>query len=122
MAHSEDRLIYADSISNGIALYLAENAYLNDTAQGALEMVAKWINEAPTVDAVPVWIPVTERLPEKNGKYLCRYVFNSNYDMPFEQVLSYYATDNKPHFNNEGDEFSMRVTHWMPLPEPPEEG
>ena len=50
----EKRLIAADDISNGIALYLAENAYLNDTAQGALEMVAKWVQNAPTVDAVPV--------------------------------------------------------------------
>ena len=51
---TEKRLINADAIANGIALYLAENAYLNDTAQGALEMVANWVNEAPTVDAVEV--------------------------------------------------------------------
>ena len=51
---NEKRLIDANNISNGIALYLAENAYLNDTAQGALEMVAKWVNDAPTVDAVEV--------------------------------------------------------------------
>ena len=48
------KLIKADPISNGIAEYLATNAYLNDSAQDALEMVGKWINEAPTVDAAPV--------------------------------------------------------------------
>lgn len=85
------RPIDGENIRNDIALYLAENAYLNDTALDALKMVAKWLNEAPTLtaddyfDAVdrikpcpncrytllgvltedePRWIPVTERLPE----------------------------------------------------------
>ena len=39
---------------NGIALYMAENAYLNDTALDVLKMVASWLNEAPEVDAVEV--------------------------------------------------------------------
>ena len=48
------RLIDADKIVNGIALYMAENAYLNDTPLDALKMVSNWITEAPTVDAVEV--------------------------------------------------------------------
>lgn len=48
------RLIDADKIVNGIALYMAENAYLNDTPLDALKMVANWIADAPTVDAVEV--------------------------------------------------------------------
>lgn len=48
------RLIDADKIVNGIALYMAENAYLNDTPLDALKMVANWITDAPTVDAVEV--------------------------------------------------------------------
>lgn len=48
------RLIDADKIVNGIALYMAENAYLNDTPLDALKMVANWITEAPPVDAVEV--------------------------------------------------------------------
>ena len=67
------------------------------------------------------WIPVTERLPEKNGRYLCRYLFHDYQEMPFEQVISFFATDETPHFANEGDELGMKVTHWMPLPEPPKE-
>ena len=46
------RLIDADKIVNGIALYMTENAYLNDTPLDALKMVANWITDAPTVDAV----------------------------------------------------------------------
>lgn len=48
------RLIDADAPHMAIALYLAENAYLNDTPQSVLEMVAKWIEEAPTIDAAPI--------------------------------------------------------------------
>ena len=48
------RLIDANKIVNGIALYMAENAYLNDTPLDALKTVANWITEAPTVDAVEV--------------------------------------------------------------------
>lgn len=77
---------------------------------------------APDDVAAQRWIPVSERKPEKNGRYLCRYVFNDYYDMPFEQVISYFATDKKPHFQNEGEDLGMKVTHWMPLPEPPKEG
>ena len=54
---SEKRLIKvvdATAVYNGIALYMAENAYLNDTALDVLKMVAGWLNEAPTVDAVEV--------------------------------------------------------------------
>lgn len=49
---NEKRLIDANTITNGIGLYLAENAYLNDTALDALQMVADWITDAPTIDAV----------------------------------------------------------------------
>ena len=48
------RLIDADALINGIALYAAENAYLNDTPLDVLKMVADWVTNAPTVDAVEV--------------------------------------------------------------------
>ena len=54
---TEKRLIKmkdATAVYNGIALYMAENAYLNDTALDVLKMVAEWLNKAPTVDAVEV--------------------------------------------------------------------
>lgn len=67
------------------------------------------------------FIPVSEGLPKKLGKYLCRYVFGENADYPFEQVLWYYPNLEKPHFQHEGS-MGLRVTHWMPLPLPPKEG
>lgn len=44
----------ATNVHNGVALYMAENAYLNDTALDVLKMVATWLEEAPIVDAVEV--------------------------------------------------------------------
>lgn len=51
---TEKRLIDANALGNGIGVYVATNAYLNDTALDALGKVAKWIDEALTVDAVEV--------------------------------------------------------------------
>ena len=67
------------------------------------------------------WIPVTERLPDKMGKYICQYVFGQETKYAFYQVLWYFTTVEKPHFQHEGS-MGLRVTHWMPLPEPPKEG
>lgn len=51
---------------------------------------------------VPRWIPVMERRPEQDGKYLCVYSFRTMDDSParmsFPSVLDYYATDPVPHF------------------------
>ena len=67
---------------------------------------------------VQKWIPVTERLPEKYGKYLCIYVFDESAGYPHIEAISYYPTMTR--FQGEGS-CGMRVTHWMPLPEPPKE-
>lgn len=48
------RLIDADALQTSIALYAAENAYINDTPLDVLEMVSKWLDEAPTIAAEPV--------------------------------------------------------------------
>ena len=67
---------------------------------------------------VQEWVSVKDSLPHKNMRVLACYTFDGY--MQFVQVLDYYATDKKPHFQHEGD--GMRVTHWMPLPEPPKRG
>lgn len=53
------------------------------------------------------WIPVEERLPEKEGSYLIRRVIN---DDAFIDVENFYEGNFK---------ISDRVTHWAPLPEMP---
>lgn len=68
---------------------------------------------------VQEWISVKDRLPEKNDQYLCNYHFGEYPTMTFTQVLDYYATDIVPHFQHTLGDGSMKVTHWMPLPQPP---
>ena len=60
---------------------------------------------------VQKWIPVTERLPEQDGDYL---VYCGEYDgicVVYYEVLK---TKSKWHCK------WKEVTHWMPLPMPPE--
>lgn len=55
------------------------------------------------------WIPITERLPEEYGHYLVHAVGNG-------YCSTYIALWNGRFRAN----FEMPITHWMPLPEPPE--
>lgn len=48
------RPIDADAFAIHVALYMAENAYLNDTALDVLKKIAKWLDEEPTLDLAPV--------------------------------------------------------------------
>lgn len=72
-------------------------------------------------DYEPKWIPVTERLPEKGKKVL---VFAYGNDV-FTAMLTNRAENNNPVFecNKSFLEIAKpgRITHWMPLPEPPKE-
>ena len=56
------------------------------------------------------WVLVKDRLPEKDGRYLC---YGSAFGRCQMGIL-YYATSIEQF--NDGE-----VTHWMPLPEPPSE-
>lgn len=71
---------------------------------------------------IPEWIDVKDRLPDKGGNYLCRYGFQRDGclgDYRTTGCLYYYAYDHRPHWQHES--VGLFVTHWMPLPEPPEE-
>lgn len=66
--------------------------------------------------AVPHWISVEERLPEGKGDYWCN-VRSYNFDDTYYQHEVWF----------DGESFVIdgvctdRVTHWMPLPAPPED-
>lgn len=94
--------------SDGTTPIYLERDYSNNEIESIL-----W--EVPSADVEPVrrWIPCSERTPDMPGDYL---VCTKN---------EYYGTKNvsKRYFN--GGCWSGRwtnITHWMPLPEPPEEG
>lgn len=84
------------------------------------------------------WIPVTERLPDKPGKYLVRYDILGCVNSADTDIL--WFTDNlyqmnkyafpgkknkRPGFYSVDNEYGEAewdcVTHWQPLPEPPKE-
>ena len=62
------------------------------------------------------WIPVMERLPEKEGWYLV-------FAVTFSDVVFFATSEGWCRLNTRAgrmEPFPYRVTHWMPLPEPPE--
>ena len=58
----------------------------------------------------PVWIPVSERLPNKGDEVL---VYNGDYIESVEYI-------NNDFWMTMDDGEVENVTHWMPLPAPPE--
>lgn len=67
------------------------------------------------------WIPAEERLPEKDGVYLCRYTFAQR-DGTLSNLRSigcirYYAHED---YHWQHAYLRLRVTHWRELPELPE--
>ena len=65
---------------------------------------------------VQKWIPVTERLPEKDGIYMCN-VKSFSFPGKFYRTILPYVEGGFI----EGQIYTDAVTHWMPLPEPPKE-
>ena len=89
----------------------------------------KWIEAFSKTEKTTHWISVTERLPEENGRYLVRYVRDIDLEggVHSDEVRTMRFVDAQWRFpficNPDVRKFVTRekVTHWMPLPEPPKE-
>lgn len=86
------------------------------------------LEKLPTSDVVEQkWIDVNERLPERDGETVLCYVQNSSTD-GVTCVVG--CIQQRKHWFLQTCEIGIatfpnhywKVTHWMPLPEPPEEG
>lgn len=59
------------------------------------------------------WIPVSERLPEVKGRYICSIMYK-------EEPKKIWVEQR--YWDGYGwDMYTSIVTHWMPLPPPPQE-
>lgn len=98
------RLYAADRLEE-LEKELADERYRHDRLQ---DFCVAQGEELSKLKAQQRWIPVTERLPEVDGKYIVCTAKNSVYCTRWRK--DYFGTD-----------FHTHVTHWMPLPEPPKE-
>ena len=71
---------------------------------------------AAVSELMPRWIPVSERLPEVDATVLVVI------ETPRGQHVSFLSRHKQDGFwtHPDGDVDDINVTHWMPLPEPPE--
>ena len=75
-----------------------------------VDRCARYAEEIAVLQEKQKWVDVREKLPERDGHYLCRYVFGSG-GRGFYGTLDYYAIDPRPHFQHEGSH-GMNVTHF----------
>lgn len=109
------------SRSNCLSECPYENQPIESCAEGllsdALALIDRLESERDAALAkVPKWISVEERLPEEGERVLCTdgHCVFEQYRVPLSCV---YGT-----WNRGGLKSPMQnVTHWMPMPEPPEE-
>ena len=85
--------------------------YLN-TRRTTLEMALAYLKEH---FAEPKWIPVTERLPENEGWYMVYTKNKGDHARKINKAQYYYHS-----WHGNGGRWD-NVTHWMPLPEAPQE-
>ena len=114
-----------------LATYTTEHhkSYEEYTAD---HLIANGVTFATDNNVSGKWIPVTERLPEKDGKYL---VFERSGSRTVTSVLRFAKDARKVdrydfrgrwknawyEYDSEWGHYTVdSVTHWMPLPEPPE--
>ena len=62
------------------------------------------------------WVPVTERVPEEYGKYLCNVKSGAFRGCSYRKIMWH-----DQYGFRDGCIYDEGVTHWMPLPEPPKE-
>lgn len=87
------------------------------------EAIEKAIDKLSTLNKnkMSEWIPVTERLPEKDGdgSIMCL-VYTIHRDIVCRPYNEYHKCwDDEDYDDHFTEPVGGEITHWMPLPEPP---
>lgn len=102
-------------LSQELVAYKLGGPFANAVQEAARLLVAQG-EKIVQVEAQNRWIPVTERVPEVSGRYLCN-VKSFAFPGCFDQAILQY---DKYGFR-EGHIYTDAVTHWMELFDPPKE-
>lgn len=80
------------------------------------------IDSLPAADVVerPRWIPVEERLPEVGEKVLICHSHEGHKSISICSLRKSFLRDDELGGFIAWSAYTKNVTHWMPLPEPPE--
>lgn len=87
----------------------------NDAMQESINAIKALKSVTPKQE--PRWIPVSERLPEKNGAYLAYIINPSDDECRYIMTCEYFVND-PYHWCPDDETASHNVVAWMPLPEP----
>lgn len=100
-----------NSASNG---HKAVHGDIANLFADGLDYAVDLVDDMPAADVVPAqrWISVNEKLPDEETRVLVALdgTFNSYTLIDTDRIL-----------NGKWVRWSVSVTHWMPLPEPPKE-
>ena len=98
--------------------YISREAALSEQNKSMnLAEMRERLKRIPAADVRPRWIPVTERLPEDFQKVL---VFWQEHSEPVIDT-AFWMEESKSFNCSHWERAGEKVTHWMPLPEPPKE-
>ena len=117
------RMIDADMLADGLKLHRQSTDQKHETDRqwavgynAGLERALYSISYAPTLTPPNEWISVEDRLPGVTGKYIACVKDNMGARWT---ICADWSVEMKSWFGEFG-EIKNKVTHWMPLPEPPE--
>ena len=107
----------SDIISRKLAIELLENTIaMTKKEERRRNYCVELIKAMPSVEPVRKWIPCSERLPDRIGRYL---VYSTTIPVWKHHILNYDPEYDQWFWDGlRSEECDIKVLAWMPLPEP----